>query len=223
VPIVDPITLAALGATGLAAVGALPQLCRLARTGDTTGVSLAHATLGVGSELGWLAYTSGQSLWSAVPEAVLMVVVNLLLARALVRAGAAPGRPVAAAMLWSSTLIAATALGGWGLLGTILPLAYGVQVAPSVWSAYRAWMPSGVAAATWALILFESVLWGIYGFARRDPALLLFGVIGSCSSAAILVRVVLTRGRVRAVHASALHQIDTVSPSEPQVELSSSQ
>ena len=78
---------AALVATALALVGALPQLRRLAVTGDTNGVSLTNATLGVGSELGWVAYTLQGSLWSAIPEAALMAVTNLLLARALMRAG----------------------------------------------------------------------------------------------------------------------------------------
>ena len=54
---------AALAATALALVGALPQLHRLALTGDTNGVSLTNATLGVGSELGWVAYTLQGSLW----------------------------------------------------------------------------------------------------------------------------------------------------------------
>ena len=90
---------AALIATALALVGAVPQLRRLAVTGDANGVSLTNATLGVGSELGWVAYTLQGSLWSAIPEAALMAVTNVLLARALMRAGVSIARPVVLATI----------------------------------------------------------------------------------------------------------------------------
>ena len=91
---------AALVATVLALVGALPQLHRLVRTGDSNGVSLANATLGVGSELRWVAYTLQGSLWSAVPEAAIMAVTNALLAVALVHTGIAVVRPFIVSAAW---------------------------------------------------------------------------------------------------------------------------
>ena len=159
-------------------------------------MSLTNATLGVGSELGWVAYTLQGSLWSAIPEAALMAATNLLLARALMRAGTSFARPVTLATIWGMTLIVATLLGGWAFLGALLPVAYGVQVVPSIWSAYRTWAPSGVSVVTWVTILVECLLWGTYGVARQDAALTTLGVIGSGAALAIVVRVLWTRDRL---------------------------
>ena len=108
-----------------------------------------------------------------------MAVTNLLLARALMRAGVSFARPVMLATVWGATLVVATMLAGWVFLGALLPIAYGLQVVPSIWSAYRTWAPSGVAVATWMTILVECVLWGVYGLARQDSALTTLSVIGS--------------------------------------------
>lgn len=167
----------------------------MSATADTNGVSLTNATLGVGSELGWVVYTLQGSLWSAIPEAAMMAVTNLVLARALIRAGVSFARPVTTATIWGVTLVVVTLLGGWAFLGALLPIAYGVQVVPSIWSAYRTWAPSGVAVATWGTILVECVLWGVYGVARQDRALTTLGVIGAVAATAIIVRVLWTRNR----------------------------
>ena len=60
-------------------------------------------------------------------------------------------------------LVAGTTLGGFGFLGALLPIAYAVQVVPSIRSAYRTWAPSGIAITTWLLILVECLLWGAMG------------------------------------------------------------
>jgi hypothetical protein len=93
-------------------------------------------------------------------------------------------------------LAAVALLGGALALATMLPLAYAVQVAPSVWSAYRAYTPTGIAAATWVLVGFEALLWGLYGWAHDDPATRMFAVVGSLAAAAILARKLATRRRV---------------------------
>ena len=129
---------------------------------------------------------------------------NALLIRALLRTGVPFVRPLAVTAVWAAALVAGTAFGGAALLGALLPIAYAVQVVPSIWAAYRTWAPSGVAAATWALILAESLLWGVYGLARRDPAVTMFGVIGSSSSTAVIVRLLTTRARGRESRLDAL-------------------
>jgi uncharacterized protein with PQ loop repeat len=193
--------MAAFTATGLALLGALPQLHRLVRTGDTNGVSLANATLAVGSELGWLAYTAHGSLWSAVPESALMAAAHTVLAILLLRAGVPATRPFIAAAVWSAVLVATTAFGGWALLGAVLPLAYAVQVTPAVVAVYRARCPSGVAVATWAIVLVECALWGAYGLAKGDHALMLLAVVGCGSSLAIVARIAAVRYRLPAYQA----------------------
>ena len=51
----------AVTATVLSAFGALPQLRRIAATGDIAGVSAA-AALGVTTELTWFAYSADEAL-----------------------------------------------------------------------------------------------------------------------------------------------------------------
>jgi hypothetical protein len=157
---------------------------------------MSNATLGVTSELGWLAYTVHGGLWSAIPEAVLMVGTNVMLVAVLLGAGAAIGWPLVAAVVWAGVLAAATAADGVRLLGLLLPLAYAVQVVPSVWTAYRTRVPSGIAVTTWMVVLVEAVLWGTYGVVEADPALTIFAVVAATSSAAIVARVVATRHRI---------------------------
>lgn len=189
------VELAAVTATILAAVGVAPQLRRLVRTGDASGVSLAAAALGVSTEVGWVFYTVQERLWSAVPGAVLMVVTNLALAIVIRRQGTPAGGALLASACWSIVLAVVTVAGGRAVLGALLPLAYAVQVVPAIWAAYRTWSPSGVAAARWVLIGIESVLSGAYGLAHDDHALTALGGVGLAAAAAILVRKVVTRDR----------------------------
>lgn len=189
------IELTALLATSLAAFGVVPQLWRLAGTGDAAGVSLIAATLGVATEAGWVFYTVQGGLWSAVPESVLMLITNVALAKALVRTGAPIGRSLRAAIAWLALLAVVALAGGILALGMMLPIGYAVQVAPAIWCAYRTWSPSGIAAATWVLIGLESALWGAYGAAHGDPAIIMLAGVGLAAAASIILRKVTTRHR----------------------------
>jgi hypothetical protein len=64
-----------------------------------------------------------------------------------------------------------------------------VQINPAVWTAWRTSRPTGVAAATWAMILVESLLWGVYGLAHHDPAVSMLAAIGAVAGVAMLLRV----------------------------------
>ena len=54
--------LAAVAATALATVGALPQLRRLLTSRDVAGLSISSAALGLGTELAWVGYTAHEEL-----------------------------------------------------------------------------------------------------------------------------------------------------------------
>jgi hypothetical protein len=170
-----------------------PQLRRLRRTGDVAGVSLSMTTLSLASESGWLIYLSGSQLWSAVPEAVLTMGVGAALSVALRRGGSQWRRPVAAAIVWGAVLAGALAVGGLAAIGAMLSVAYALQLAPAVWTSWRAPCPSGVAPGAWMLRLAQSTLWGIYGRIEHDRPLATLGMIGAVASAAVLVRVAVTR------------------------------
>jgi hypothetical protein len=70
----------------------------------------------------------------------------------------------------------------------MLGIAYGVQMTPYVWSAFRVRRPTGIAPRTWLMNLVESALWGAYGVAHGDVPIMLYAAIGTTASAAILAR-----------------------------------
>jgi uncharacterized protein with PQ loop repeat len=175
-------------ATVLAATSALPQLRRLRTTQDLSGVSLAGPAIGAVTEAGWLVYVVEVGLWSAAPEPVLMVVADVALAVAITRRGGPLATALVAGVVWAAALIVVTTAGGWAALGAMLGIAYGVQMTPYVWSAYRVRQPTGIATHTWTMNLVEAALWGVYGLAHADAPIVLYAVIGTTTSVAILAR-----------------------------------
>ena len=162
-------------------------------------MSLQAATLGAATEAGWLLYRLQRELWSAVPDSVLMGAANVLLAMVIVGTGTAPRRSVAVALVWGSVLAGLMIAGGLELVGSLLGMAYGVQCAPAIWSAYRTRVPSGLAPTTWAITLLEAWLWGWYGAVNNDAGLLALATVGTIASVALLVRCFVTRGRTTGV------------------------
>ena len=180
-------------ATALAAASAVPQLRRLRTTRDLTGVSLAGPAIGAVTEAGWLVYVTQVELWSAAPEPVLMVVANVALAGTVCRSGGRLGQAVVVGAMWAAALTMVTTAGGWAALGATLGLAYGVQMVPYVWSAFRVREPTGIAPHRWTMNLAEAVLWGVYGVGHAATPIVVYALIGSLSSVAILGRVGVAR------------------------------
>src|SRR5262245_2925424 len=78
-------------------------------------------------------------------------------------------------------------------LRTLLAAAFVVQVAPSLWTAYRTACPSGISAGTWTLILGELLCFLVYGWHESDPRLIALGATGVTASALMLARIFWTR------------------------------
>ena len=192
---IDIALVAAGVATAMTVVCEWPQLRRLRRTGDVMGVALSTATLSVAGEAGWLIYLSGEKLWSALPESLLSLLVSLVLSIAIRRAGARGMVAIGAAAAWGAALVGARVVGGPTAIAAMLSVTYAVQLVPSVWTAWRAWCPSGVAPGSWTVRLVQSLLWGTYGAGRGDPPLLILGIIGTAASTAVLARLAMTRSR----------------------------
>jgi hypothetical protein len=178
----------ALTATVVSVVASYPQLRRVIVRRDVCGVSVTSAMLGVGTEVAWFAYTVRGGLWSAVPEAVLMATVNITLVAALVRRGARSGAAWRAGLMWAAILSVAGVVGGSQMFAATLAGAYAVQVAPAVWTAWVTPAPTGVATATWVMVGFEGLLWGVYGSVHADPATSAFAVIAVTASTAMVTR-----------------------------------
>ena len=167
----------------------LPQLARLHRTGETAGVSWSWAALTSINNAAWAGYFALSGFWTALVPATSATVFAGALAVMLARRGAGfPRRPAALALAWTALLIAAAGLSGRAGLGTALTVAFVLQVAPSVWTAYRAGHTTGIAKGTWLLIFGELLCWGIFGLYESDPRLIVLGATGVTASLLVLVR-----------------------------------
>jgi hypothetical protein len=186
---------AAIAGTVLAVLALVPQILKLYRTGLVDGVSPTWAAFGVVTNIAWTAYLAHEGLWLTVPATVLVTAAYAMTFALLVQAGLETSTPLVAGTIWGGTLLTVAAVGGWPALGIVLGLSHVVQAAPSVWTAYRSPTPRGIAPGTWAIALAEGLLWGYYGWWYVDVPLMLFAVVASAASVAMLARYTMTRHR----------------------------
>ncbi|MBM7785000.1 hypothetical protein [Tenggerimyces flavus] len=166
----------------------LPQIVKLRVTGDTAGVSWAWATLTSLNNAAWLGYFVLFEYWTAtVPSSAAMLLAGTVSVMLAIR-GCLSARAALVVAAWAAALATAYGIGGRIGLGTLLTIASFVQVAPSIWTAYRTPNPSGIARGTWLLIGGELSCWTIFGLHESDPRLLVLGVTGIAASVAMLVR-----------------------------------
>jgi uncharacterized protein with PQ loop repeat len=195
---------AAVVVASVLAVGSLmPQTVRLLRTRDVVGVSVLWTALGVVTNLAWFAYALARALWAGAPATLATASVYGFLFLTLVRFGAPARSAVAGGVAWAGLLSAATIVGGWSALGAVLGISYGIQVAPSLWTAWRTYAPTGIAPGTWLLVLVQVLLWGYYGMVEQDWAIKGFALTGIASSLLMLLRWATTRNRCRLVIAAS--------------------
>jgi uncharacterized protein with PQ loop repeat len=171
----------------------LPQLLKLRATDDTAGVSWSWATLTSVNNAAWFAYFAVSGYWTALVPAASATLLAGTLATMLARRGQAKARPAVLIGGWVALLLAGFTMAGRTGLGTLLTAAFVLQVAPSIWTAYRTAHPTGVAAGTWLLILGELSCWTIFGLHQPDPRLITLGVTGVTASALMLARIRHTR------------------------------
>lgn len=185
--------LAVIAASAATLVFLVPQIVRLVRSGDPTGVSVTWPALGLVANVGWTAYVVHERLWASVAAplgaAIGYSVTLLLLARLQrpLRDSALRGSVLA------SVLVAALTVGGWPAFGVALGLSHAVTITPSVWTAYRTRVPSGVSPGTWWLGVAEAALWGVYGWHHADAGIVTFAIVAIAGSALILARLYWTR------------------------------
>ena len=167
----------------------LPQLLKLRATDDPAGVSWSWATLTSVNNAAWFAYFTLASYWTALVPAASATLLAGTLAIMLGRRGQAKARPAVLISGWAALLVAGCTVAGRAGLGTLLTVAFILQVTPSLRTAYRTAHLTGVAAGTWLLILGELSCWTIFGVHQSDPRLLTLGVIGVTTSALMLARI----------------------------------
>ena len=171
----------------------LPQLRKLRATNDTAGVSWSWATLTSVNNAAWFAYFTASTYWAALVPAASATLLAGALAVMLSRRGQARTRQAVLIGGWVALLLAGFTAAGRAGLGTLLTVAFILQVTPSLWTAYRTARLTGVAAGTWLLILGELSCWTIFGLHQTDPRLITLGITGVTASALMLARIRYTR------------------------------
>ena len=197
----------------------LPQLRKLRATNDTAGVSWSWATLTSVNNAAWFAYFAASAYWAALVPATSATLLAGMLAIMLARRGQARARPAVLISGWVTLLVAGFAVAGRAGLGTLLTVAFILQVTPSLWTAYRSAHLSGVAAGTWLLILGELSCWTIFSLHQSDPRLLTLGVTGVTAGALMLARIRHTR-RAEPLRGADAHADSTWSARVSAAELS---
>ena len=209
---IDLLGYAPIAAAGFAIPQFLPQIRKLRATGDSVGVSPSWAALTSVNNAAWIAYFTMARYWTAlVPSSSATLLAGTLAVMLLRRQqpgpqpgprpgpepGPQPGRAAALVGAWAVLLAAAGAACGRAGLGALLTVAFLLQVTPSVWTAYRTVLPTGISSGTWLLILGELTCWMIFGLHTADPRLITLGISGIIVSVLMLARIHRTTGRRR--------------------------
>jgi uncharacterized protein with PQ loop repeat len=122
----------------------LPQIRKLAASHDTSGLSWPWAALTAVNNAAWMAYfTLAHYLTALVPSSSVTLLAGML-AVMLTGRGQARARTAALVGTWAVMLAAVGSLAGRTGLGTLLTVAFILQVTPSVWTAYRTPRPTGM-------------------------------------------------------------------------------
>jgi uncharacterized protein with PQ loop repeat len=177
-----------VAATVFAVPQFLPQLAAVWRTGDTAGVSWSWAALTSVSNGGWFVYFVLSQYWTALVPAASATILAGALAVLLARRGGVGRRPAAIVAGWTALLALSWAVAGRAGLGTALTASFVLQVAPSVWTAYRTERPTGISRGTWLLVLAELFCWGVFGLHEADLQLTVLGWTGVAASLLMLAR-----------------------------------
>jgi uncharacterized protein with PQ loop repeat len=170
-------------ATAAFLVRLIPQPLRLLRTGVPHGVSPMAVVNIVLTEIAWLTYGLVENLvpvWVVSLPAVPLGLWTVFLVR----------RQITRTDLFGSGLWLLAIVTGalTGMLAAVLVLSVLVNYGPQVVTAVRATNLQGLAPATWYLALLDAALWGAYGVAVGDPALLGYCAVLAVSAAVILGR-----------------------------------
>ncbi len=169
----------------------VPQPMKLRRTGLPEGLSPMAAMNGVISDVGWVLYGFSAALvpvWAVSVASLVPTVATLVLL--LVTTRRVPRPDLVGSGIWLLSVAMAWQLGA---LVTVLGLSVVVNHGPQVVAAVRERDLRGISTTTYLLAIADAVLWGAYGLAVRDPALLAYGGVLIAASGVILARIWWTR------------------------------
>lgn len=184
----SPANAALLVATVLAGMSLIPQIVKLVRTRDPSGVSATWPAIGLVTNGAWSAYLIHAGLWPASISAFLVTAFFGVVMWALHRAGISLTASWWRGAGWMAGLVLVTAIAGWFALGTVLGVSQFLQVAPAILTAYRSHRPTGIAPGTWWIAGVEGVLWGYYGWFHADIPIMIFAATYILTAVLMLAR-----------------------------------
>lgn len=185
-------------ATAVTFVQVVPQVVRLVRLKRTEGASPAWAAIGMVINIGWTAYVIAEEFWVTIPAVLAAVISFGLVLYLLWRNGADVRVAVISGIAVGVAAVGLQLVSGWTVLGTVLGLSNGLYLGPSVYAAWRSYAPVGVAPVTWVLTGGEGILWGYYGVLVEAVPIMVYGSTAFLLAALILLRLWITRHRIRA-------------------------
>jgi uncharacterized protein with PQ loop repeat len=190
-----------LVAASIGVVTGVPQIVRLVRSPDASGLSYSSAILGVLSAATWLSYgillMDPAQLVGNVPGLACAVITTVLAAR---RLGLSLRTAVLAVAGWTPIAVTAYLLGGTVALGSTATVVSLVKMVPQVRTVLRREPLNGLAPSAFVLTQVSATLWTVYGAAMGQPSVVV------CSAVtAVLAGVVLSRRCPPIATARALH------------------
>ncbi|MCY4517228.1 MAG: PQ-loop domain-containing transporter [Acidimicrobiaceae bacterium] len=185
-------------ATAVTFVQVLPQVVRLLRLKRTEGASPAWAAIGMVINIGWIAYVIAEEFWVTIPAILAAIISFGVVLYLLWRNGADVRAAVISGIAVGVACVVLQRVAGWNDLGTVLGLSNGLYLGPSVYAAWRMYAPVGVAPLTWVLTAGEGLLWGYYGVLVEAVPIMVYGSTAFLLAALILLRLWITRHRIRA-------------------------
>lgn len=180
-------------ATAFAVPQFLPQITKLRKTHDTTGVSWMWASLTSVNNAAWITYFILAHYWTALVPSISATTLAGVLAIMLSLRVDVRRRPALAVAGWAALLVLAFLIAGRAGLGTLLTGAFVLQVTPSIWMAYRTQRPTGISRGTWTLIAGELSCWLTFGLHQSDSRLIVLGGSGVAAAMLMLARIEYTR------------------------------
>lgn len=186
----SPIAAAAFGVPQF-----LPQILKLRATDDTAGLSWSWAALTTVNNATWFGYFFLARYWTALVASSAVTLLAGTLTVTLMRRRRVRLQQLGLICCWGSTLTATYGIAGRNGLGALLAAAFAVQVAPSLWTAYRTAHPAGISTGTWVLILGELACFLVFGLHESDPRLIALGITGVVASFLMLGRIQWTKWR----------------------------
>jgi len=201
VPALSLVPLLGLAAAALGILTGLPQVVRLVRTPDASGLSYPSAVLGVLSSATWLTYglmlLDPAQLLANVPGVTCAVTTAVLSAR---RLGLRLARTWQACAAWALVVATAAVVGGPALVGVAATVVSLVKLLPQVRTVLRREPLTGLAPATFFLTQVSAATWTAYGLATGQASVVVCSLVSVVLAGVVLSRRCPPRAVVRALH-----------------------